>query len=292
MLHSSHTTRLVALSCVLAAHAVVSAGPAFAQRSAGSLRTITVSDTANGQQTLFTRRDAIIAAGFAGLTLAMLPLDQRIAARLQEPVRQNQPAINNAATGFEYVSSPGAYFIGAGLYAIGTVGGYRNVQDIGWHGAEAVILSSVIANSVKRLAGRARPYLAFETDSSSSDFRFRSGFEGGARQSFPSGHTTTAFAAAAAVTSEMRRHNPRSVWYVAPVMYGGATVVGLSRMYHNKHWASDVAIGAAIGTFTGLKVVRYSHAHPHNFIDRYVLPNSVLPNFDGGATLAWAIPIP
>jgi membrane-associated phospholipid phosphatase len=48
-------------------------------------------------------------------------------------------------------------------------------------------------------------------------------------------------------------------------------MVGLSRMYHDKHWASDVVLGAAIGTFTGLKVVRYSHAHPNNRLDRAIL---------------------
>jgi hypothetical protein len=42
-------------------------------------------------------------------------------------------------------------------------------------------------------------------------------------------------------------------------------------MYHDKHWASDVALGAAIGTFSGLKVVRYAHAHPNNRLDRIIL---------------------
>jgi hypothetical protein len=42
-------------------------------------------------------------------------------------------------------------------------------------------------------------------------------------------------------------------------MYGGAALVGLSRMYNNRHWASDVITGAAIGTFAGTKVVRYHH---------------------------------
>ena len=66
------------------------------------------------------------------------------------------------------------------------------------------------------------------------------------------------------MTSEIRRLRPKVHPYVAPCMYGGATLVGLSRMYHNKHWASDVVLGAAVGTFSGLKVVRYSHAHPDN----------------------------
>ena len=69
-------------------------------------------------------------------------------------------------------------------------------------------------------------------------FKFGKGFSGEDRSSFHSGHTTTAFAAAAEVTSEVQRMWPKYTWYVAPVMYGRATLVGLSRVYHNKHWAS------------------------------------------------------
>jgi membrane-associated phospholipid phosphatase len=69
-------------------------------------------------------------------------------------------------------------------------------------------------------------------------------------------------------------------------MYGGATLVGVSRMYHDKHWASDVVLGAAIGTFSGLKVVRYAHAHPKNFLDRAILHSSVSPvGIDGNVGL-------
>jgi membrane-associated phospholipid phosphatase len=47
--------------------------------------------------------------------------------------------------------------------------------------------------------------------------------------------------------------------------------VGLSRLDHNKHWASDVAVGALIGTLTGIKVVQYTHDHPDNRLDRIML---------------------
>ena len=42
-------------------------------------------------------------------------------------------------------------------------------------------------------------------------------------------------------------------------------------MYNNRHWASDVIMGAAIGTFAGTKVVRYHRTHPGNGIDRTLL---------------------
>jgi membrane-associated phospholipid phosphatase len=42
-------------------------------------------------------------------------------------------------------------------------------------------------------------------------------------------------------------------------------------MYNNRHWASDVIMGAAIGTFAGMKVVRYTRIHPDNKLDKWLL---------------------
>ena len=283
------------------------AAPLVAQVTTGADgRTVTQRDTSNAprHKTLFTYRDAALAAGFVGLTFAMFPADKHIAQSIQDEDLQSNRLFNNPARGVELITSPGAFIIGGGLYAIGRIGGYKDLTDLGWHGTEAVILASGVTSLLKGTLGRSRPYVSGDTNA--HDFSFGRGFGGGTRakdangrsygtsdyQSFPSGHTTTAFAAAAAVTSEARRIWPKSVWYVAPVMYGGATLVGLSRMYHNNHWASDVVLGAAIGTFSGLKVVRYSHAHPDNKLDHFILGASIIPNADGGGTLAFTIPAP
>ena len=256
-------------------------------------RTITVRDTANARQTLFTYRDALLAGAFAGLTIAMFPLDKSIAKRLQIEGNQANRFLDRAATGVEFISSPGALVLGGGLYLTGRVGGFKDLEDLGWHGTEAVLLSTAVTNVAKVLSGRRRPYDSFAVaDSNPRDFSVGGGFTTSDRQSFPSGHTTSAFAAASVVTSELRRLYPKSVWVVGPVMYGGATLVGLSRMYHNKHWASDVVLGAAVGTFSGLKVVRYSHAHPDNKLDRFMLQTTLLPDARGGATLAFSLGIP
>jgi hypothetical protein len=74
-------------------------------------------------------------------------------------------------------------------------------------------------------------------------------------------------------------------------MYSGATLVGLSRMYHNKHWASDVALGALIGTFSGKKVVMASHDNPNNFLDRILLGTHVTPTVAGRLNVGWVIPV-
>ena len=248
-------------------------------------------DTSRRQQTLFTTTDAALAVGFVGLTVAMFPADQHIAIHLrnQNDTSKNR-LLDGAATGFEYISSPGAFIIGPALYAYGRFANHPGIEDLGWHGTEAVIVGSGVTGLLKGLVGRSRPFVS--NDTNPRDFNFGKGFTSEKRTSFPSGHTTTAFAAAAAVTSEVHRMWPQYTWYVGPLLYGGATLVGLSRMYHNQHWASDVVLGAGIGTFSGLKVVRYSHSHPDNFIDRVILRTSIAPDGHGGGILAWTIPLP
>jgi hypothetical protein len=257
----------------------------------GDDRTVVPRDTAHAErhQTLFTYRDAILAAGFAGLTVAMFPLDKNIARQIRQDSTFNG-FTQSSAVGFETISSPGAYVIGGGLYLVGRFAKKPDLADLGWHGTEAVLLANGLTGFLKGTLGRSRPFVS--NDTNPRDFRFGGGFSSSDRQSFPSGHTTTAFAAAAAVTSEIRRLHPKALPYVATVMYGGATLVGLSRMYHNKHWASDVALGAAVGTFSGLKVVRYSHAHPDNKVDRVMLHAVVAPDGHGCCFLGFALPAP
>ena len=90
-------------------------------------------------------------------------------------------------------------------------------------------------------------------------------------QSFPSGHTTAAFAFATIVSAETAHWWPNSKWPIGTIMYGGAALTGVSRIYNEFHWASDVVAGAAIGTLTGIKVYRYTHSHPNNKVDKFFL---------------------
>lgn len=235
-------------------------------------------DSARGAP-LFTGRDAIRAVGFAGLTVAMFPLDRSIARRLTNERSKANRFLNRSSKGVEVIADPGSIIIGTSLYVIGRFTDHPGIEDLGWHGTEAVLLGSSITWLLKGLTGRARPFVTGDT--TAHDFKFGGGFGNADRQAFPSGHTTAAFAAASAVTSEAERMWPHHFWLVAPVMYGGATLVGVSRMYHDKHWASDVVLGAAVGTFSGLKVVRYAHTHPQNFLDRAILRAEALPGPDG-----------
>ncbi|MDQ6634280.1 MAG: phosphatase PAP2 family protein [Gemmatimonadota bacterium] len=238
---------------------------------------------------LFVRSDALFAAGVIMGTAAMMPLDRHIAQELQEPNTQASRATREAARAFNQLGGTGAIVIGVAMYAVGRAGHFHRVAELGLHGTEAILLSGALAAGIKQATGRARP-TGDGTDP--DDFSFGHG----AFSSFPSGHATAAFAAATVVTLETRRWWPGSTWYIAPLMYGGATLVGASRLYSNKHWASDVVMGAGLGTLTGLKVVRFNHARPGNRIDRSLLGTAsrvtVLPDGSGRVAIGWSIPVP
>jgi len=78
--------------------------------------------------------------------------------------------------------------------------------------------------------------------------------DGSAYNSFPSGHTAQAFAAATFLTEE---YGSTYKWmpYVA---YGAASFVGGLRMANNRHYISDVLLGAGIGILT-MKVSYWTH---------------------------------
>ena len=67
--------------------------------------------------------------------------------------------------------------------------------------------------------------------------------DGSAYNSFPSGHTATAFANAEFMRLEYKDVSP---WY-GVAGYAMATATGVLRMYNNKHWFNDVVAGAGFG---------------------------------------------
>jgi membrane-associated phospholipid phosphatase len=114
---------------------------------------------------------------------------------------------------------------------------------VGLHTVGAIAASGVVTGVIKAVAGRARPYVT--RDSNAHDFGVGRGFStGNAYQSFPSGHTTAVFAFASALSLEGRHRWPRINRLTAPLAYTAATLTALSRAYHDRHWASDLAMGA------------------------------------------------
>jgi undecaprenyl-diphosphatase len=103
-------------------------------------------------------------------------------------------------------------------------------------GTIAVLLGSVLSGGIKELVGRARPPVADPGVIALSSLPDT--------PSFPSGHATTAFAAAAAVGLFYPR--------LRVPLYAVAALVGLSRVYLGVHYTLDVVGGAALGIALGL----------------------------------------
>ena len=78
--------------------------------------------------------------------------------------------------------------------------------------------------------------------------------DGSAKNSFPSGHTATAFMAAEFMHQEYKH---LSKWYGVSA-YIIASGTGFLRMYNNRHWFSDVVCGAGIGILS-TKIFYYSY---------------------------------
>jgi membrane-associated phospholipid phosphatase len=235
---------------------------------------------------LFTYRDAILAGAFAVAVRAVHPLDDYYARRLQDSSTQANAKLQTLATFVRTTAAPGSYIIGGSMYAIGRLSNNRKLASLGLHGTEALVVGELTATALKSLVGRQRPYVS---PRNASSYQLLRGTSSNDYRSFPSGHSVAAFAAAAAVTAETSRNDPTSTWIVAPIMYGGAALVGVSRMYNNQHWASDVLAGAAIGTFAGLKVVRFHDSHSGNRVDRFFLAATLVPDDRGGHALRWSV---
>jgi len=236
-------------------------------------------DTVNGPKPLFKLGDLVTMGAFTLATIALAPADRHMTHQLQIPARQSNKLLNRSAGIFRVLGSPGGLITGTGLYVLGTADGQRRTQDLGLHTVEAIVLADGVTTGVKILAGRARPRISGDD---ASRFQLLRGLRNEEYRSFPSGHATSAFAFASAVSSETQRWWPSSRWILGPILYSGATLTGVSRIYNNAHWASDVMAGAAIGTLVGLKVVRYQHSHPDNTLDRKLLRAGVM-HVNGGA---------
>ncbi len=227
-----------------------------------------VQDTINKKTPLFVGKDALLLGAYTVGTIAVAPLDIAVAKRLQDPAVQENRFLSRAATGLRLLATPGSFVAGAGLYGMGRAQGQRRLQALGLHSLESMVIADVLGATIKVVVGRARPYADIDNP---ADFQLFRGLKEDKYRSFPSGHTITAFAFASTVTRETQFWWPHSGWYVGTVMYGGASLMGLSRIYNNMHWASDVMGGAAIGTLIGLKVVKYTHSHPGNSIDEKLI---------------------
>jgi hypothetical protein len=90
-------------------------------------------------------------------------------------------------------------------------------------------IMAIFVNSIKYTAKEMRP-------------------DGSTANSWPSGHTATAFVGATLLHKEYGM--TRSPWF-SVAGYGVATATGVMRVLNNRHWVSDVLSGAGIGIMSG-----------------------------------------
>ena len=243
------------------------------------------SEAAVGQGRLFQARDAAIGLGIVAVAVAAMSVDERLAQRFQRPSVQSNHTLRGATNTFNNIGFPGTPILSAGFYFLGLAQHSRPIAALGMHTGEAIVLGGVLSEALAMTIGRARP---LHDLTNAHDFRFGKGFSDDDYTSLPSAHVTVAFAAATAISKEVGQSWPRAEGVVKPVSYSLAGLVGLARMYKNKHWASDVVAASGLGIYSGVLFERYNRLRPNNIFNRVFLPASIVPS-RSGVSLSWTI---
>ncbi|GEO09983.1 phosphatase PAP2 family protein [Segetibacter aerophilus] len=207
------------------------------------------------------KKDWLRVGGFALVTGAVA-LTNRSVTNYAARVRDDSKTVTDIS---RYVTNfGGAYevYTIAGLYAYGLIFKTQKEKTTTALATQAYITAGLLSTIGKYLSGEQRPYY---TDPNSNNigpifrgpfYPFKKSVDRQAYSSFPSGHTTAAFAAATVFAVEYK-DKP----LVPIISYSAATLIGLSRLTENKHWATDVVVGAMLGYLSGRQVVRNFHRY-------------------------------
>jgi membrane-associated phospholipid phosphatase len=252
---------------------------------AGSISAQTQPGGDSTHVSIFHAHDAVVALGVVAVAAATMSVDESIARSLQRPSVRSNTFLKGTTNIFSNLGFPGSAGLSAATYFLGLEQRSRPVAALGMHTGEAIVLGGVLAEGLQMTIGRSRPQRDIND---AHDFRFGKGFSNDDYTSLPSAHVTVAFAAATTVSREVGRSWPGAARYVTPIGYTAATLVGLSRMYKNKHWASDVVGAAGLGAYSSILFDRYNQGHPGNVFERVFLPASIVPNRKA-VTLTWSL---
>ncbi len=204
-------------------------------------------------------RIGIYGASVAALSLVADEPVQRFATKLHE----DSKTVSNISS---YVTNFGGRYE---LYSLAALGGYgfifnnKKMQTTTLLATQAYLTSGIMESILKAISGRQRPsYYNPNHAEPEPTFHgpfYKKGVDVGGHavnSSFPSGHTTVIFAAATVFAKEYKN----TPW-VPVVAYSAASLVGLSRITENKHWTTDVIVGATLGYLTGRQVVNNYHRY-------------------------------
>jgi membrane-associated phospholipid phosphatase len=189
---------------------------------------------------------------------------------VDEPVQKFALDLRDHNPGLKKVSSYVTKFGGlyeayalVGLGAYGFIFKNEKMQTTTLLATQSYITSAALAALIKTLTGRQRPGY-YDASHLEAEPSFHGPFFKGGKTvdgkrintSFPSGHTTAAFSAATVYAMEYKNRP-----WIPILSYSAATLIGLSRITENKHWFSDVFVGAALGYLTGRQVVNNYHRY-------------------------------
>jgi len=164
--------------------------------------------------------------------------------------RDHNRVTNQIAQDFEPLGNAAAFGVLSAFYVAGLVGDDERAKAVGVDGVIAsLIAGGFVTPALKFATGRTRPREATQT------FELKP-FSGAS--SFPSGHTTEAFAVASVIAAEYD-----SKW-IKGISYGTAVLVGFARVHHQAHFLSDVTAGALIGSAVGRSVVHRNAGARHH----------------------------
>jgi len=219
--------------------ALLTASLAFAQDAPGAidrpaqLPGLTVSDVKAawtapaGWSGATWTRVGLGAAAVVGLSLA---LDRTVARGVQ---RSDLSRFDSVAKGLGTLGGTGSIAIAGGAYLGGLMTDQPRVREFGADAACAMLVGEVAFTlPAKYLAGRSRP----STGTDPYRFQPMRGDPG-----FPSSHATLAFSLATVIAQYADRP------WASVAAYGGAGLVGLSRIQQREHFVSDLVAGAAVG---------------------------------------------
>ena len=152
----------------------------------------------------------------------------RVNAKAEQGGKQNIQLLTDFKTGIDDYTQ----FFGPAMVVGLKLGGYEGRSDWPRLLASAAMSYGIMAglvNGIKYSAKEMRP-------------------DGSTANSWPSGHTATAFVGATLLHKEYGL--TRSPWW-SVAGYGVATATGVMRVLNNRHWISDVMSGAGIGIMSG-----------------------------------------
>ena len=246
---------------------------------AAQSRVIHPRDTIHASKTFFTRKDLVYSGVALAASAALSTFDVRIANWARTPSVQGSDRREEIIESFTRINELPLTLAALGTYGVGRIAHNNTITDVGMHFTEAMVLTVAVSEVIRVPVGRTRPR---SSPDDQYNFNFGGGFSNFDERSYPSLHASAAFAAASVLSGELKLRNPDAAKYLAPVLYAAASVPGLTRIYLDQHWASDIVSGAFVGALLGSRVVQYAHSHEKNWFDRLLSGTVIVPNPDGG----------